>query len=224
MNYVFDFGWVITYAGPLASGLAVTALLSLAGIVGGAALGLACAWILTWGPKFLRPPVVAFVEFIRNTPFLIQLFFIFFGLPAVGIMIPSVAAAFITIVLALGAYVAEIVRAGIEATPRQQVEAGRSLAMSRWEVFQYVVLAPALSRVWPALTSQFVIVMLGTAVVSQIAVEDLTFVSTFIQSRNFRSFETYAVSLVLYLLLAVVMRIAFDQLGKKLFAWRSSHG
>jgi len=224
MNYVFDFSWVWPYAGQIGRGVLITLGLSLAGTVGGSLLGLGLAWILTWGPRWPRRLVGGFIEVIRNTPFLIQLFFVFFGLPQLGIMIPAAAAAIITTVLALAAYSAEIFRAGIEATPRPQIEAGRSLAMSRGEVFRHVVLIPALERIWPALASQFVIIMLGTAVVSQIAVEDLTYVATFIQSRNFRSFETYIVSLVIYLALAMTMRLLLDRLGRTLFPRSRRHG
>ena len=97
-------------------------------------------------------------------------------------------------VINLGAYATEIIRAGIEATPRGQIEAGVSLAMTRLQVFRYVVLLPALQKIWPALSSQIIIVMLGSAVVSQISAEDLTYAANFIQSRNFRAFEVYFVA------------------------------
>ena len=97
------------------------------------------------------------------------------------------------------------------------MEAGSSLAMTRCEVFRYVVLMPALQRIWPALSSQIVIVMLGSAVCSQIAVEDLTFAANFIQSRNFRAFEIYFVVTAIYLLLAILLRQVLRSLGWWLF-------
>ena len=181
---------------------------------------MACAWTLTSGPQRLRLPVTLYVEVIRNTPFLIQLFFIFFGLPALDLRVSAFTAAVVTMILNVGAYSCEIVRAGIQATPRGHIEAGTSLAMSPFQVFRYVILLPALERVWPALSSQFIIVMLGTAVVSQIAVHDITFVASFIQSRNFRSFETFFVSLFIYLALAAVMRLLLNILGRKMFPRR----
>lgn len=120
----------------------------------------------------------------------------------------------------LGAYSCEIIRAGIQATPKGQFEAGASLAMTRFETFRHVVLRPSLQRIWPALTSQVVIVMLGSAVVSQIAVEDLTFAANFIQSRTFRAFEAYIVSTVIYLLLAILLRQGMLALGGFLFPRR----
>ncbi len=217
MSYSFDFSWIWPYAPLLLAGLWTTIWLTIAGTLGGSMVGLAAAWTLSWGPRQLRPGVIAYVEIMRNTPFLIQLFFIFFGLPQLGVQLSATTAAILASFLNIGAYSCEIIRAGIEATPKGQVEAGRSLAMSRGQVFRHIVLFPALRRIWPALSSQFVIVMLGTAVVSQISVPDLTYAADFIQSRNFRSFETFFVSLLLYLILSVLLRLVMRRVGQSLF-------
>ncbi len=217
MDYVFAFGAILDYWPVLAKGIALTAWLIAVGGVGGIALGLACAWLRSDGPALLRAPVVAYIELIRNTPFLIQLFFIFFGLPAAGVQLSELQAACIAMVANLGAYSAEIIRAGIQATPRGQYEAGASLALSRAQVFRHVVLAPAMARIWPALSSQVVIVMLGSAVCSQIAVEELSFAANFIQSRNFRAFEAYFVTTAIYLVLALLLRQLLRLIGRQLF-------
>jgi polar amino acid transport system permease protein len=215
--YRFDFAAVFDYTPVLIKGIGVTIELIAFGAVAGVAIGIACAWARTQGPRWLRPPVTAYVELIRNTPFLIQLFFIFFGLPALDIQMDEMTAACLAMALNLGAYSAEIIRAGIAATPRGQYEAAASLAMTRMQAFRHVVLKPALSRIWPALASQIVIVMLGSAVVSQIAAEDLTFAANFIQSRNFRAFEVYFITTGIYLVLALVLRQLLRTLGKRLF-------
>jgi polar amino acid transport system permease protein len=220
MTYHFNFDWLVEYWTILVKGIAITIELTVVGAVLGIALGTACAWVRALGPRGLRPVVGAYVETIRNTPFLIQLFFIFFGMPAIGIRLSELEAANLAMIVNLGAYGCEIVRAGIEATPRGQFEAGASLAMSPFETFRHVVLAPALQRIWPALSSQIVIVMLGSAVVSQIAAQDLTFAAEFIQSRTFRSFETYFVSTALYLVLAVLLRQVLRGVGRMLFSRR----
>ena len=139
------------------------------------------------------------MELIRNTPFIVQLFFIFFGLPGLGVKLSPEAASVLAMVINLGAYAAEIVRAGIESTPRGQIEAALSLALTRGQVFTRVVLPPALARVWPAMVSQIVIVMLGSAVCGQIATQELSYSANLIQSRNFRAFEAYIVATLLYL-------------------------
>jgi len=220
MNYAFDFGWLVEYWPVLAKGLAVTVELTLVGGVLGVALGVACAWARALGPRWLRPLIAAYVELIRNTPFLIQLFFIFFGLPALGLRMGELEAANLAMVVNLGAYGCEIIRAGIQATPKGQFEAGASLGMSRIQTFWYVVLIPALQRIWPALSSQIVIVMLGSAAVSQIAAEDLTFAANFIQSRTFRAFEAYFVSTLIYLALAIALRQLLRGVGWTIFPRR----
>lgn len=217
MLYHFDFAWLIDYWPVLLNGIRITVQLTLVGAVLGVGLGIACAWTRALGPKALKPLVAAYVELIRNTPFLIQLFFIFFGLPALGLKMSELTAANVAMIVNLGAYSCEIVRAGIQATPRGQFEAGSSLAMTPFQVFRHVVLLCALQRIWPALSSQIVIVMLGSAVVSQIAAEDLTFAANFIQSRTFQAFEAYALSTVIYLLLAVLLRQLLAGLGWVIF-------
>lgn len=222
MTYVFDYDWVFEYWPVLLKGIGITVELTLVGGVLGISLGVFCAWVRALGPRWARPIVTAYVEMIRNTPFLIQLFFIFFGLPALGVRMTELQAANLAMVINLGAYSCEIVRAGIQATHAGQFEAGASLGMSRIQTFWYVVLIPALQRIWPALSSQVVIVMLGSAAVSQIAAEDLTFAANFIQSRTFRAFEAYFVSTLIYLALAIVLRQLLRGLGWTLFPKRAA--
>jgi polar amino acid transport system permease protein len=224
MGYQWDFSWLLPYLPTLAAGIGVTLELIAIGAVIGVSLGIFCAWARALGPGWGKPIVGLYVELIRNTPFLIQLFFIFFGLPALGVKMTQFQAASLAMVINLGAYSCEIIRAGIQATPKGQFEAGASLAMSPIETFRHVVLIPALQRIWPALSSQIVIVMLGSSVVSQISVEDLTFVASYIQSRNFRAFETYIVSAGIYLVLAILLRQVLVLLGRVIFPRKGARG
>jgi polar amino acid transport system permease protein len=155
------------------------------------------------------------VEAIRNTPFIIQLFFLFFGLPAAGVKLSPLTASVIAMVVNLGAYAAEIIRAGIEATPRGQIEAAQSLAMNHAQIFLRVILPPALKKVWPALLSQVTIVMLGSAVCGQISTEELSFATNLIQSRNFRAFEAYIIGTAMYLVLAIALRHFLTWFGRR---------
>jgi polar amino acid transport system permease protein len=147
----------------------------------------------------------------------VQLFFIFFGLPSIGLKLTETQAAFLAMVINLGAYSTEIIRAGIEAVPKGHIESGVSLAMTKWAVLRHVVLKQAFQKVYPALSSQIIIVMLGSSVVSQISAEDLTYAANFIQSRNFRAFEVYLVATLLYLLLAIAMRAILRGIGRVVF-------
>jgi len=206
MNVELDFGAVLVDWPLLLRGAAFTLGLTAVATVLGVSLGVACARARTHGAAWLRAVVAAYVELIRNTPFIVQLFFIFFGLPSLGLRLSSETASIIAMTLNLGAYAAEIVRAGIENTPRGQLEAARSLALTERQVFLRVVLPPALGRVWPALVSQIVIVMLGSAVCGQIAAQELSYYTNLIMSRNFRSFEANFVAAAMYLALAVMLR------------------
>ena len=190
----------------------------------GLALGVACARARTHGPAPLRVLAGAYVELIRNTPFIVQLFFIFFGLPSLGVRLNSETASIIAMTLNLGAYASEIVRAGIDNTPRGQLEAARSLALTERQVFLRVVLPPALGRVWPAMVSQIVIVMLGSAVCGQIAAQELSYYTNLIMSRNFRSFEANFVAAGLYLGLAVAVRQALAWAGPRWVFGRVAQG
>jgi len=217
MIYKLQFAELLPYWRVLLDGLVFTIVLTLVSTVAGVLVGTAAASARTFGPKWLGRVVVVYVELIRNTPFIVQLFFIFFGLPAAGVKLSESTAAFIAMTVNLGAYSSEIIRAGIEAVPKGHVEAGVSLAMSKWEVLRYVVLKQAFRKVYPALSSQIIIVMLGSAVVSQISAPDLTYAANFVQSRNFRAFEVYFLAALLYLVLSVIMRAILRSLGRTLF-------
>ena len=210
-----DFRAVLVDWPLLLRGAAFTLGLTAVATVLGVALGVACARARTHGPAPVRALAAAYVELIRNTPFIVQLFFIFFGLPSLGLRLSSETASIIAMTLNLGAYAAEIVRSGIENTPRGQLEAARSLAMTERQVFLKVVLPPALGRVWPALVSQIVIVMLGSAVCGQIATQELSYYASLIMSRNFRNFEAYLVVAAIYLVLTIGLRQCLMWAGPK---------
>jgi polar amino acid transport system permease protein len=215
MRIEFDFLAVLAQWPLLLHGVAWTLGLTAVSALLGVGLGVACAWARSQGPLWLRWVVGAYVELIRNTPFIVQLFFVFFGLPAAGVKLTPETAAVIAMVVNLGAYAAEIVRAGIDATPRGQFEAAASLALNRAQTFIHVVLPPALRKVWPALTSQIIIVMLGSAVCGQISTEELSYAANLIQSRNFRAFEAFIVATTIYLLLAIGVRTLLNWAGPR---------
>ena len=218
MKYGLQFRDVFAAWEFLLDGLMTTIFLSVATMVGGLIIGIAGAAARVYGGPLLRAVAGAYVEIIRNTPLLVQLFLIFFGLPAFGLRLEAIPAAVIALVINLGAYTTEIVRAGLESIPRAQVEAGESLGLSGWQVFRYIVLFPSLKAMFPALASQFVLLMLATSIVSQISVPDLFHAGSIIQSRTFRDFEVYAVVGGLYLALAFVFRGAFALLYRWAFA------
>lgn len=215
MDYTFDFSSIWEYREYLVNGVLGTIRLTAVGTLLGLGVGILGAVARAWKIPGLAQIYAGYVELIRNTPFIVQLFFVFFGLPAVGVQLTEWQAATLAMVINLGAYSTEIIRAGIDAIPKGQIEAALALAMSRFQIFCHVVLRQALIKIWPALSSQIVIVMLGSAVCSQISAEELTFGANFVQSRNFRAFEVYFITTALYFLLALSLRQLLALFGRR---------
>ncbi|HEY9641601.1 MAG TPA: amino acid ABC transporter permease [Coleofasciculaceae cyanobacterium] len=198
MDYTLQFSVIWNNLGLLIQGIFLTLQLALTSISLGLVLGILGALGRTSGNRFFNGIAVVYVEFIRNTPFLIQLFFFFFGLPSAGLKLSSWQAAVLALAINFGAYSTEIVRAGIEGIRQGQIEAGMALGLSKFKIFQRIVLIPALGNIYPSLVSQIVIAILFTSVVSQISAEELTFVGNYLQSRTFRSFEIYLTIALIY--------------------------
>ncbi|ABM37383.1 amino acid ABC transporter permease [Polaromonas naphthalenivorans] len=209
MHYSLDFSAPLAYWPELLAGAWTTLALSLSATVFGFLLGVFCALTKTGHSVWLARVASAYVELIRNTPLLVQIFIVYFGLSSLGLQVGAFTAATIALVVNVGAYTSEIVRAGIDSIPRGQMEAAECMALSRWQTLRHVVLPPAIERVYPALTSQYVLLMLASSICSQISAEELTAVANRIQSDTFRSVETYLIVAGAYLLMSLVMRAIF---------------
>ncbi|MEO8855719.1 MAG: amino acid ABC transporter permease [Burkholderiaceae bacterium] len=217
MSYNFQFRDVFAQQDAIVSGLVVTVELSAVTITLGFILGTLAAVVLVYGRPWSQRIMRMYVEVIRNTPLIVQLFLIFFGLPGIGIRLDVMTASVLALTINLTAYTAEIVRAGFESIPKSQIEAGVSLGLTGPQIFRHVVLLPALKNVYPSLSSQFVLLMLATSIVSQISAAELFHAGSIIQSRTFRDFEVYTVISVLYLCMTLLMRGGFGLLHHLLF-------
>ena len=209
MHYVFHFDVVWDHFPELLNGALLTIRLSAIAMVLGLVLGVICAYQASAGPGPVRQAIKLYVEIIRNTPFLVQIFIFYFSLPSIGLRLDANTAAMLAMTINLGAYASEILRSGIEAVPRGQVEAGRALGLSRFQIFRLIILFPALKTVYPALASQFILLMLGSSVVSTISAVELTAITNSLQSTTFRSFEFYFVATGMYLVMALGFRASF---------------
>lgn len=217
MEYTFQFGPLLNYLPQFISGFWLTMLLSIVGIFGGIALGVGCAVASTL-PSFLpRFLVRCYVEAMRNTPLLVQIFVIFFGLPNIGVRMSPLTSVFIALVLNNGGYIAEIVRGGIQSTHRSQVEAAESLGMTYFQTLRFVILPPALEKVFTPVVSQCVLLMLSTSLVSAIGVEDLTGAAMIASSETFRTMEVYLVIAAVYVLMNFVFRAILNLAGLLIF-------
>lgn len=222
MQYQFQFEAVFAEADRIFNGVLLTIGLSFGAIVTGLALAVLLVAAKSLFGRWVGMLVDAYVELMRNTPFLVQLFMMFFGLPLIGIRMSGTEAALLAMTLNLGAYATEIIRAGVDSIHRSQIEAGLSLAMTKRQVFQYVVLMPALARVWPALSSQFVLMLLASSICSFISVPELSGTAAIIEQNTFRSFETYIVVTLIYLALALSLKVSLLWLGRQIFPRLSS--
>jgi polar amino acid transport system permease protein len=224
MNYQFEFSALVPYWRDFLSGAAVTLQLTVFAVAIGLVIGVLCAIARRSTLGWLKTLVGAYVETIRNTPFIVQIFFIFFGLSSIGLRMPILVAAVFALVINVGAYTAEIVRAGMDSIHPSQIEAAEALGLSKFQIYRDIILMPAIERVYPALTSQFILMMLTTSIASQISAEELTGVANNIQSNTFRSLETYMVVALLYIGVTYLMRLAFYLLGLLAFPRRRRLG
>ena len=187
------------------------------------AIGLVVAVLLAvgklWGPMLLRMLINGYIEVIRNTPLLVQMFFFFFGLPFVGLRMRPDSAAILALVVNAAAYMCEIIRAGIESINKGQIEAGNALGLHPLQVFRYVMLRPALKVVYPALTSQFNVILLSTSLASSIAASELMHAAEFINSLTYRNFEVYIVVAVMYFAMSSGFIFIFDMMYRRVFAY-----
>ena len=221
MSYTFHWEVPLQNMSLFLWGAAATLQMSGVAVLLGLIIAIFCALGRLSKRRFLRVPAAAYVETIRNTPFLVQLFYVYFGLVAIGINLDAFTVAILTLTINCGAYCTEIIRAGIQSIHRGQTEAGLSLGMTHWQVFRYVILMPTLRTVWPPLASQFIATMLGSSVVAVISAEELTYAGMLLESRTFRTFEIFFVIAILYFAMARVFSLLFSLTGQRVFrqAW-----
>jgi polar amino acid transport system permease protein len=224
MRYTFEFGDVLAQWPLFLKGALLTMNISVLTIAGGLSIGILSAIGRRSERRWLVRLCAAYVEAVRNTPLLVQVFLVYFGLASLGWKIPVLVAAAAALIVNLGAYTCEIVRAGMDAIQRGQIEAAECLALTKGQIYWHVILVPALEKVYPALTSQFVLLMLASSVTSQIGVEELTAIAGRVQSDTYRSFEAYLSVTACYLALSYGLHLAFWALGLAVFKRRRMLG
>ncbi len=202
-----SFSWLAIWEGLpyLLQGAGLTILISAAAMLLALLVGMAVALLsqLPWRP--LRGLVRAYVEIFRNTPLLIQLFIVYFGLPQLGLRLSAFLSGLTALTLYTAAYNTEIFRAGLEAVPRGQHEAARSTGLSPLQEALYVIIPQAIRISFPALGNNLVSLVKNTSLVSTIGMVELMFVANDISFNNFRSFEIYGATAVLYVILVMVL-------------------
>ena len=202
----FNVNVIITNLPELVRGAGLTLLLSVEAMMVGIVLGAIGCGLQLYAGRWPRRIVQAWIEVVRNTPLIVQLFVIYFGLPEFGFRLSANLAALLGLSIYLGAFATEIFRAGVESVPTGQIEAGRALGLRRLMIFRFIVAVPALRAILPALGSQFTLIMLATSVVSTISADDLASIANGLQTTSFRPFEIYLAASLIYLAMALTLR------------------
>jgi len=192
--------------------LRITALSIAVGLVIGLGAGLA----RVWPNSFLRSISSAYIELIRGTPLLVQIFLVYFGLPALGLNLDPFVAGVLAMGINSGAYVGEIVRGGIESIAQGQMEAALSLGMSWWQSMYYVVLPQALFRILPSLGNEFIALLKDSSLVSTIAIAELTRTGQIIITRTFKSFEIWVGVALFYFIMTYAISRAVKYSEKRM--------
>ena len=207
-----------------------TILLALIAVVIGAALGLLLAICRISKSRILRFVSTAYVEFVRGTPLLVQLFIIYYGLQAVGIRFPDIPvmtaildinfsdfmSGVITMGLNSAAYVCEIFRSGIQSVDKGQMEAGRSLGLSYGQTLQKIIVPQAIRNVLPALGNEFVVVIKESSIVSIIGIADLMYKANTVRGNTFQPFEPLLVAALVYFLLTFTISKLLAYIEKRM--------
>jgi polar amino acid transport system permease protein len=219
MTYKFDFAVLLPYWEQFLHGCLLTIGLAAIAVAIGFCVGVLTALAKRSTVAPIRIVAVVYIELIRNTPFLLQVMFIFFALPSAGISFRPWSAAILALSLNCGAYSAEIIRGGIEGISRGQIEAGTALGLRPLQVFRFILLRPALRIIFPALSGQFILALLTTSIVSSISAEELTSVAQSIDTITFRSFEIYIAATLSYFLMSLIFAGTFKVVDRVYFSY-----
>ena len=214
---MFDLGLIVDSVPFLLRGAVYTVQVSVLAIAVGLVLGWLFGLAAVSGVTALRAVTGCYVQFIRGTPLLVQIFLIYFGLPVLGLNLPAYWSGVIALGLNSGGFQAEIVRAGIESIDRGQTEAARSIGMSRFQTLVFILVPQTIRRVIPPLTNELITLVKSSSLLSAIAALELTHAGQLIIARTFAPFEIYAAVACIYLVMVGVLSRASALLEKRVF-------
>lgn len=221
MSYTLQYGQIWPFLPRLLEGAAVSLQIAVLAFCGGLLIGTTCAAIRSFGPRWLARLVGLYVVFFTNTPQLVQIYFLYFALPDMGILLSSFTAVVIGMTLNAGAYLTEIQRAGFESRRASEMEAAEVMGFTRLQQIRYVILPHVARVLFPPLSNQFIIVTLGTSMAAVFGVEELTGEAFNINSQTFRSIEVFTVTAGIYVVLTLAASLALAFMGRALFRART---
>ncbi|MGG5809666.1 amino acid ABC transporter permease [Falsiroseomonas sp. CW058] len=212
-----QYGQIVQYLPDFLAGAFVALWIAAVAFAGGLLIGLAGAAALTFGAWPVRALVTAYVRFFTYTPQLVQVFFLFFALPEIGIILSPVAAVLIGMTLNAGAYLTEIERAGFASVPQAELDAAACMGFSRTQTVWYVIAPHVVRALYPALSNHYIIMTLGTSMAAIFGVEELTGRALNANAVSFRSVEIFSTVAVIYIALTIVASTLLWLVGRWLF-------
>ncbi len=212
----FDF--LTTYWPFYIEGLKITIIYSIFAVIFGIILGVMLALMKLSKLKIFKAFAVSYINFVRGTPILVQIYIVYFGLFSFGINLADSTAGIAALAINSGAYVAEIVRAGIEAVDRGQIEAARSLGMSHFATTRLLVIPQAIKNILPALCNEFIVTTKNTSMLSIIGIHDLMYNTDTIRGNTLLAFEPLIVAAAIYFTISYVLTKLIGMLERRLKA------
>ncbi|EQB89121.1 polar amino acid transport system permease protein [Clostridium punense] len=196
-----DFSFLSKYYKFFLEGTQYTVLIAFFTVILGTVLGLFLSLMKLSKNKILKALASIYIEFVRGTPILVQLYIVYYGMPAMGIDLPDMLAGVVTLSINSGAYVAEIIRAGINAVDKGQMEAGRSLGMTSAMTMRLIIIPQAFKNILPALGNEFITIIKESSIVSVIGIGELMYKADTVRGNTALPFEPLIVAAVVYFLL-----------------------
>jgi polar amino acid transport system permease protein len=196
-------------------GLGVTVFVTIISCFSGTILGTFLALGKIYGNKYVSALVRLFISIIRGTPLLVQLFIIYYGLPAYGVRLTPITAAVISFIINSGAYQAEYLRGSIQSISGSQLKAAQSIGMTKWQGIRHIVLPQALRRVIPSWTNEFIYMIKYSSLAYVIGARELMTEGKLIASRNYQFFDVYLVVALIYLVVIIAFVYLFNRIEKK---------
>jgi len=221
MAYTLQFGQVTPYLGYLAAGAWLSLQIAAIAFVVGWGIGIVCASVLHYGRGVPRMLVRGYVTFFLNTPLLVQIFFLYFALPDIGIVLGSVEAVCLGMSLNAGAYLTEIQRAGFASIRQQEVDAAEAMGFTRMQTIRYVILPHIVKVLFPPLSNQYIILTMTTSIAAIFGVEELTGRAYNINAQTFRSFEIFSIAALYYIVLTLAASALLYAVGRTFFRVKS---
>lgn len=221
MNYEFDFGSVIAELPYLVGGALVSLQIAFIAFFVGSALGLLGALGSVYGSSFTQRSIRTYITFFTNTPALVQIFFLYYALPDLGLLLSPLTCVLIGFVLNSAAYLSEIIRAGVISVRRAELEAAQALSMNGFQMVKHVILPHVVKTIYPPLSNFFIILVLGSSLAALFGVEELTGRAINLSTTNLRTIETFSAVALIYVVITFIASLFLAAVGRWAFRVRT---